>query len=298
VNKATFHLCSQADSSIYFICSFDSAIPAANMHCARRHKMQSSRFSIGSFSSEFQRRLLRHTLSITLLVLFLAAVCAAPGSEFWEKNDYQQWSQKECSKMLEDSPWSKTLALSKVGIMDKTGLSSSSSQQPYIKYQFQLRCAAPVRLAMVRQMQFAQKYDSFSPELRQEFDKKAESFLKMDFSNAVIVYVTYSTNSQPNALELNNYWQSKTTELLKNSVYLRGSQSEKTPLIRFVPPPSGQQEFQFIFPRQISGKPTIGPQDKFIRLEFEYPVVDGMGDGNGYMEFKTEKMVFAGNLAY
>jgi hypothetical protein len=110
--------------------------------------------------------------------------------------------------------------------------------------------------------------------------------------------VTYSANSQPNTLEVTRYWQSQTTELLKNSVYLRGSKSDKVPIIRFVPPPSGQQEFQFLFPRQIDGKPIIGPQDKFIRLEFEYPVIDGIGDGKGYMEFKTEKMVIAGSFAY
>jgi hypothetical protein len=268
------------------------------MYGARSDKMQSSRFSTGNVSNEFRRRLLRNILSIALPVLFFAAVCSALGDEFWEKNDYLRWSQKECSKILEDSPWSKALTLLKVGIMDNINKSSSNSQQPYIKYQFQLRCALPVRQAMVRQMQFDQKYDSFSPELRQEFDKKAVSFLTMDFSNVVIVYVTYSTNSQLNALEVTRYWQSQTTELLKNSVYLRGAKSEKTPIIRFVPPQSGQQEFQFLFPRQIDGKPIVGSQDKFIRLEFEYPVVDGIGDGRGYMEFKTEKMVFAGNLAY
>jgi hypothetical protein len=260
--------------------------------------MQPSRFSINNASNQFRRRLFRNILFIALPALFLVSICAAIGGEFWEKNDYRQWSQKECSKILEDSPWSKTLTLLKVGIMDNINKSSGNSQQPYIKYQFQFRCAAPVRQAIIRQMQFAQQYDSFSQELRQEFDKKAESFLTMDFSNAVIVYVTYSANSQLNALELTRYWQSKTTELLKNSVYLRGSKSDKTPIIRFVPPQSGQQEFQFLFPRQINGKQIMNPQDKFIRLEFEYPVIDGIGDGRGYMEFKTEKMVVAGNLAY
>jgi hypothetical protein len=291
--------CARGPIALYLLLSFlDSAIPASNMYCARRYQMQSSQFSTGNASNEFRRRLFQDILSIALPVLFLAAVCAASGGEFWEKNNYRKWSQKECNKMLEDSPWSKALTLSKVGIMDRLDKSGTSSQQPYIKYQFQFRCVSPVRQAIVRQMQFAQKYDSFTPELRQEFDKKAESFLTMDFSKSVIVYVAYSANSQPNALEVTRYWQSKTTELLKNSVYLRGSQSEKTPINLFVPPQSGEQEFQFRFPRQIEGKPIISPQDKFIRLEFEYPVVDGMGDGRGYMEFKTEKMVLSGSLAY
>ena len=55
---------------------------------------------------------------------------------------------------------------------------------------------------MVRQMQIAQKYDSLGPEQKQQFDQSAKSFLSSDFSDAVIVYVTYETNSQAKAMEL------------------------------------------------------------------------------------------------
>ena len=82
-------------------------------------------------------------------------------------------------------------------------------------------------------MQIAQKYDSLGPEQKQQFDKSAKAFLYANFSDAVVVYVTYETNSQTKAMELARHWQSQTTDLLKNTVFLRNSRGEQVPLAQF-----------------------------------------------------------------
>ena len=157
-------------------------------------------------------------------------------------------------------------------------------------------------------MQIAQKYDSLKPEQQQQFDQSAKDFLS-SIPNAVILYVTYETNFQTKAMELFNYWKSQTTDLLKNTVFLRNSKGDQVPLAQFIVPQGGEHSFQLIFPRQINGKPFIGPEDKSLTLEFSYPVVvkpggnkgnpnDEMGNGKGFMEFKPKKMLFQGNLAY
>ena len=66
--------------------------------------------------------------------------------------------------------------------------------------------------------------------------------------------------------------------------------------------------FQFVFARQIDGKPIVDPlKDKSFKLEFNYPIIkikDGtgkdndMGDGRALMEFKVDKMVVNGNIAF
>ncbi len=230
-------------------------------------------------------------------VLSLVAASAVLGADFWEKKNYKEWTQRECAKLLEDSPWAKALTLQRVSIRD-SGSTSSDAQQPYVKYQVQFRSALPIRQAIVRQMQLVQKYDSLTPEQKQQFDKSAEEFLAANFEDAVVVHVRYETNSQPNMLELARYWQSQTTDVLRNDVYLAPAKRDKVYLGRYIPPQAGQQEFQFIFPRNVNGQPIIGPQDKNIRLEFTYPVVGSIGDGRGYLEFKVEKMIFEGNIAY
>jgi len=254
-------------------------------------------------------------LGIYLLMAAGAAACL--GADFWEKKPYKEWSQKDCAKMLEDSPWAKTLTLTKVEIMaDETAANATmgSGQQPYIKYQAQLRSAVPIRQAMVRQMQLAQKYDSLPVEQKQQFDKKVEEFLAGGSPDAVIVHVTYMANSQTNELELARNWQSRTMDLLKNSVYLIGANGLRVPIAQYAVAQGGQHEFQFIFPRQYEGKTLLGPEDKSLRLEFPYPIVNGIGDpnvngigdpvvdrmahGRAFMEFKVKKMIFEGNLSY
>ena len=145
-------------------------------------------------------------LSIPALLLLATAFAA----DFWEKKEYKQWSQTECKKLLEDSPWAKQFTLTEVKAIDNSAASreNTDSAQPYVKYQTQFRSAKPVRQAIVRQGQIAQKYDSLPPEQKQEFDKKADSFISADLSDNVIVYVTYEANNRDNDRELARYWQS------------------------------------------------------------------------------------------
>ncbi len=251
-------------------------------------------------------------LSISALLLFATAFAA----DFWEKKEYKQWSQSECKKLLEDSPWAKQFTLSSVTGIDNSAASRESTDQgqPYIKYQIQFRSAKPVRQAIVRQQQFATKYDSLSAGQKQEFDKTADSFISADLSESVIVNVTYATNNRDNDRDLARYWQSQTADLLKNTVYLSNTKGEKIYLSNFVAAQGAERSFQFIFPRELNGKPLIdGMKDKILKLEFAYPIIGNLGDpssgtsstgsnqgakGRGYLEFKVDKMVFDGAVAF
>ena len=235
---------------------------------------------------------------LSIAVLFSAAVVAAPKGEFWEKKDYNQWSQKEVTQMLEKSPWAQQFTNQRVGIGD-IDLDAMDAAQPYIKYLVQFRSAQPMRQAIVRQMALTQKYDSLSSEQKQQFDKSAEAFLSADVSSMVVVYITYETNNIEYDRELARHWQSQTVDLLKNYVYLSSDKGDKVQLAHYSVGQGGGRSFQFIFPREVNGNPIVDPvKDKSLRLEFNYPVIEGLGNGNAFMEFKLEKMIFAGNVAY
>jgi len=246
---------------------------------------------------------MRRFFCFAISIIFLAAISTAFGADFWEKKQYDKWSQKECQKLLANSPWAQDFTLLDSGLQRSTQ-ASDDGQQFYVKYQVQFRSALPVRQALVRQMQIAQKYDSLGPEQKQQFDKSANDFLASDFSEAIVLYVTYETNSQTKALELARHWQTQTMDLLKNSVFLRNSRGTQVPLSQFSVSQGGERSFQFIFPRQVNGEPLVGLDDKSLMLEFAYPVLNipggygTLGDGRGFMEFKPKKMVFEGNFAY
>ena len=235
---------------------------------------------------------------LSIAVLFSAAVVAAPKGEFWEKKDYKQWSQKEVTQMLEKSPWARQFTSQKVGIRERD-LDAMDAAQPYIKYQVQFRSAQPIRQAIVRQMALNQKYDSLSSEEKQQFDESAEAFLSADVSNMVVVYITYETNNIEYDRQLARHWQSQTVDLLKNYVYLSSNKGDKVQLTNYSVDQGGGRSFQFIFPREVNGYPIVDPmKDKSLKLEFTYPVIDAIGNGNAFMEFKLEKMIFNGNVAY
>jgi hypothetical protein len=248
---------------------------------------------------------MRRFLCFAVPAIFLAAGSIVVGADFWESKQYDKWSQKECGKLLEKSPWAQDFTLTDSGLQQSTQ-ASDDGQQFYIKYQMQFRSALPVRQAVVRQMQIAQKYDSLPAEQKQQFDEGAKKFLSTDYSNAIVIYVTYSTNLQTKAMELARYWQSQTTDLLKNSIFLRNSKGTQVPIAQFNVASGGERSFQFIFPRQVNGEPLIGLEDKSLMLEFRYPEIvvpntfpeRKLGDGRGFMEFKPQKMIFQGNLAY
>jgi hypothetical protein len=240
---------------------------------------------------------MRKVLYFALSAIFLAAGSAAFGADFWENKPYDTWSQKECNKLLTDSPWaSDDLTLIAEGINQAT--TGDDGLQLTLKYQVQFRSALPVRQAVVRQMQLAQKYDTLAPEQKQQFDQSANTFLSADFSDVVVVYVTYQLNSQDKSRQIDRHWQTQTMDLLKNTVFLRNPRGEQVALAKFIAPQGAERSFQFIFPREIDGKPFITHEDKSLQLEFSYPVISGLGNGRGFLEFKPKKMIFQGNVAY
>lgn len=231
---------------------------------------------------------------LLLPFLVLASISAA---DFWEKKEYKEWTQKECTKVLEDSPWAKPLTLTSVQVMEnQSNRTSTDGSQPYVKYQVQFRSALPIRQATVRQNQILSKYDTLPPEQKQAFDKQADSLLNAFPEDMVVVLVRYETNDRNRDQELARWWQSKSTELLKNQVYLSGNKT-KVPIGQFVAGQGADRWFQFIFPKEVDGNPVITPQDKSIKLEFAYPPM-GMGSGQAFQEFKIEKMIFNGNIAF
>lgn len=231
-----------------------------------------------------------------LLILSLVAIPAVLSADFWEKKDYSEWKQRDCIKMLQDSPWAKTHRLSKAGLF--SGNADSAAEEPYIQYNIRLRSALPVRQATVRLSQIANKYDDLSAEQKQQFDKGAEGFLTTQYADIVIFHVEYSTNMYTQDLNFAKYWQTQTTDILKNSTFLYGTGGVKIPLLQYNVGQGAKREFQLIFPREYEGKPVITPEDKSLKLEFDCPSIGGIDGGRALIEFKVKNMVMDGKVIF
>jgi hypothetical protein len=231
--------------------------------------------------------------------LLLIGLSASFAAEFWESKTYYEWTDKECTRLLTDSPWAWELKLFNIGSL---GGSDAAGGQKFISYAVQLRSALPIRQALVRRAQIASKYDSMSNEQKQAFDKNLEAFLNADFSDKVVVNITYSTNVQSLQMPMDQWWQPKTTPYFANSAFLYAEKGEKAKLLQYIPGQVGQREFQFVFPRLVGGKPVVTEQNKSLIVEFAYASAgtstEGVNEGKGFAEFKVKKMILNGTLVY
>jgi hypothetical protein len=212
------------------------------------------------------------------------------GAEFWEKKEWTKWNERECTKILQNSPWARLYEVS-----GRSGGNTLDGEIPSIKYAIKFNSAFPVRQATIRFSQIQNKYDKLPDEQKQQFDQSANPYLAARFPDVVIVSVQYSTNVREQQIPLDNYWEIKTTEHLKNTTYLYGANDIKVQLAEYIP---GKGNFQFIFPRQVDGKPLVAPADKSLKLEFEIPSLGGMGGETALIEFKVKDMILYDEVVY
>lgn len=237
--------------------------------------------------------------SFFLMAMALACLAGIQGGEFWQKKEYQQWSERDCRKLLEDSPWAQSYTLSQTLIepLQTDSTDRAREARPQISYQAQFRSAPPIRQALVRLEQIRVKYDQLQPEQKKAADQRAKDFLAAPFPDTVVLFVTYSSNVQTDDRDLSRYWRTQTTETLRNFVFLNAA-GEKVPLLRYTATQGAGREFQLVFPREYKGHPLIGPKDKTLQLEFPHPVIRGQTGSLILIPFKVEKMMIQGAVVY
>jgi len=235
-----------------------------------------------------------------LLIALLCVPAAAQSKDFWQTKDYRQWNEKECKKLLEDSPWAQDYTFTRTMIepLQRATGERAGESNPQMSYLAQFRSALPIRQALIRLQQINNKYDQMTPEQKQEFDQRAAKLLNANFAEVIAIHVNYSSNVAIYDREMAAFWQSQTTEKLRNSAFLIGSKGEKIPPQRFNVTAGAGREFTLYFPRAYEGRPLVGPQDKTIKLEFMHPRVSDQGESRVLLEFKADKMIINNAAVY
>ncbi len=285
--------------------------------------------SMISLRSKRNSAIVQHVAGFLFIVL-VAGGTIAQAADFWEKKEYRKWSLKECRKMLQNSPWSKKRTYSQVLNSDlrigaiattpgdptagtagntnnpnagnptisQTGVGDRGREtNPRLTYQAQFRSALPVRQAMVRMRMLQLKYDEMAPEQQAEFDAQAARFLDSNFSDRVVVYVSFNSNVQQDELTLVQHWRRQTLDSLRNFTYLNGAKGVRAPLLSYTVSRNGRG-FQFTFPREVDGRPLVSPKDKSLQLEFIHPNIRKQGEKRVLLSFKIKKMLMDGEPVF
>lgn len=210
----------------------------------------------------------------------------------WNKKPYAEWSEKEATKVLNDSPWGQTQALTDTSQM--TGQARVDSSQSRIadvvnvNLRIRFLSAKPVRQALSQLMEMKNR-ETITAQLAAQL----KAFAAADFPDYIVITVT-TESDKPSALQQKTQaaFYKFTTSELKNNTYLLAD-GQRVFIKEYQPPGKDGFGARYIFPRLVDGKPFITPETGSVLFRSEPG-----GSVVLNMRYKTKEMMYDGKLEY
>jgi hypothetical protein len=241
---------------------------------------------------------MRRWVGVLLPILLLPLSSSAEG--FWTKKDFAEWSAKECSKLLNDSPWAKSQTITEIFI-EEIGDNPSSvpnrEHAPQITYLAQIWSGEPIRQAVVRQARLAPEFNKLPAQQRQAIEAQQASVLEQKFPDRIVVRVEYSTTVPAYERALASYWQTRPLGAWNQDTFLNAKSGRHSPVDVQVASGAGG-DFILVFAREVNGGPVIGPKDKSFAIELQCPAIEKLPAQRILIEFKLKDMAFKGKQEF
>lgn len=233
-----------------------------------------------------------------LAILIMAVIAVAQTSS----KPYQEWSDKEVKKMLNDSPWGQSQIETNTSEMffrpDSTTASGSNTtgqrtvmgqtnQATSVNYRVRFLSAKPIRQAFARMVLMEQK----SPDPK--FVAQLNSFVERDFSEYIVVAVTFDTKDPRFANAPSQAFVGASAGTLKPSTYLDRNDGKRIFLADYRPPSNDGMGAKFIFPKNIDGQPFLNSKFSYVRFYSELGRQIKLD-----VRFKVSDMYYNGQLEY
>lgn len=229
-----------------------------------------------------------------LLVLAFACSLAVLAQEkFWEGKAPENWSRKDCERLLTDSPWARGWAPERATVVTGGGRRASYMTGPRVVYRVQLWSALQIRQAMVRYAELDPNYKSLPEDARKAQDAEAARFVSAQFPDTVVVQVLY-WKKDPKWAE---FWQGQSVGTLKTMVHLVGPRGQAAP-VYFTAPTHDKPEMQFVFPRFVEGHPLLESGDDSLTLRMDLPPFGPFLQQVVSVRFEPKDMLAGGKLVY
>jgi hypothetical protein len=228
---------------------------------------------------------------LAAVVGLLALVISA--SAQLEKKPYHEWSEKDATKVLNDSGWGQTQTLADTSNMTGNNRADSSQSRvadvAYVNFRIRFLSAKPVRQAFCRLIELQQKGEVSEP-----MTKQLNALAAADFPDYIIISVLCDSPSQSNKLQQANAALFKyVTGELKNETYLLTKSGQRAFLQEYQAPRKDGLGAKFIFPRMVDGKPLITQETGEVLFHSELPGLIALN-----MRYKVKDMLFNGKLEY
>jgi hypothetical protein len=254
-------------------------------------------------------------LTIQLRRLAMPATAALLACSFiafaqYDKKPYIEWSEKEATKIMNDSPWSQTHTLtdtSKAFNTSRGKRTATSTASAVVAVNFRVRFLSshPVRQAITR---LALLHDNKIPE---QMLGRLKALAEAPFPDYVVVAVTTDSDRGSDMLtQANEALRTATTAVLANKTYLIATTGQRIYLKEYQPPRNDGFGARFIFPRIIDGKEMLTAGNGEVVFHTEVGGGSDLNSGvttsdtaTGYgftlhTRYRVKEMMFNGKLEY
>jgi len=238
------------------------------------------------------------------MIFLLAALMTPLAYAQKQPKTWDQWNEKDATKILNGSAWGQTQTETDTSEMfynptsrtrgaandSSRVLQGATNQAVNVNFHIRFFTAKPIRQALVRMIELQQK------DLPKETIERLNVFANLRSDDWVIVAVAFDASDQRYSGPVTQAFGSVTTELAKNNTYLERKDGKKVFLNEYVPPGKDGFGARFIFPRLVDGQPFITVDAGEVRFYSEFDV--GSHAIHLDRRYKTADMMYDGQLEY
>lgn len=211
--------------------------------------------------------LIAGSLALTACLLLTGEANTKTKDPRWMSKDWTQWNSDDCLIILGKSPF----VIGGSPWVAQGMLDIQSYAPAYLTVTLQLRSALPIRQALLRQIQIEKHYDRMSPQQKLAFDQRYAGDLTEKLDRDVVVDIAFG--SENDAPAVNGYMDSKAEVPRQVALKLpNGSLVLPTQTI-VLKNKEFENECQYIFPRNVDGKPLITAVDQYLVVVMGAPLV-------------------------
>ena len=233
--------------------------------------------------------------SIPSLVLLFSLTTPAQ----WDKKPPAQWAEKDVKKLLNDSPWGRTLTFSspmeqyKGPTTGRQGVGSQTTNLPsnalHLNFRIRFLSAKPIRQALARAIELKAKGG-----VTGEVAEQLKQFAAGEFLEIIVVAVDVeSDDTGGNLQQARALLAQGSTAKFQNNTFLEVKGGNRIFLQEYQPPRPDGFGARFIFQRIVDQKPFITPESEEIHFFAELSSTYRLD-----RRYKTKEMMYEGKLEY
>jgi hypothetical protein len=232
--------------------------------------------------------------SIPGLVLLFSLATPAQ----WDKKPATEWTEKDVTKLLNDSPWGRTLTFTSPGeqfrgpVTGRQGSTSTSNLPPnalQLNFRIRFLSAKPIRQGLARIIELKAKGN-----VNNEVSEQLKQFASGAFLEIIVVAVSVDAqDTGANVQQALGLLSQGSTAKFKNNTFLEIKGGKRMFIQEYQTPRPDGFGGRFIFQRIVDDKPFITPESE--EIHFVAPLSDTYRLDR---RFKVKDMMFEGKLEY